>query len=72
MNVSFIAAGGLILLGLYLARSQWPRRRRTAWGIALLAVAGAGKIIVGLVPENTRRSPKSPPAGSMTSASPSA
>jgi hypothetical membrane protein len=53
MNVSFIAAGVLILLGLYLTRSQWPPRRLTTWGIALLAVAGVGKIIVGLVPENT-------------------
>jgi hypothetical membrane protein len=53
MNASFIAAGVLILLGLYLTRSQWPRRRLTAWGMALLAVAGVGKIIVGLAPENT-------------------
>ncbi len=53
MNVSFIVAGVLILLGLYLTRSVWPRRRLTAWGMALLAVAGVGKIIVGLVPENT-------------------
>jgi hypothetical membrane protein len=53
MNVSFIVAGVLILLGLYLTRSVWPRRRLTAWGMALLAMAGVGKIIVGLVPENT-------------------
>jgi hypothetical membrane protein len=53
MNASFIAAGVLILLGVYLTRSVWPRRRLTAWGMALLAVAGVGKIIVGLVPENS-------------------
>ena len=53
MNGSFIAAGVLILLGLYLTRSQWPRRRLTAWGRTLLAIGGIGKIIVGLVPENT-------------------
>lgn len=53
MNAAFIAAGVLILAGLYLTRSQWPRRRLTAWGVGLLAIAGAGKIIVGLVPENT-------------------
>jgi hypothetical membrane protein len=53
MNISFIVTGVLILLGLYLTRSQWPRRRLTTWGMALLAAAGAGKIIVGLVPENT-------------------
>jgi hypothetical membrane protein len=54
MNVSFIAAGALILLGLYLTRSVWPRRRLTAWGMAFLALAGVGKIVVGLAPENTR------------------
>ncbi len=53
MNLSFIVTGVLILLGLYLTRSQWPRCRLTAWGMALLAAAGVGKIIVGLVPENT-------------------
>lgn len=39
MNASFIAAGALILLGLYLTRSQWPRRRLAAWGILLLGLA---------------------------------
>jgi hypothetical membrane protein len=53
MNASFIVAGVLILLGAYLTRSQWPRRRLTSWGVALLMAAGVGKIIVGLVPENT-------------------
>jgi hypothetical membrane protein len=53
MNASFIVTGVLILLGTYLTRSQWPRRRLTTWGMALLAVAGVGKVIVGLVPENT-------------------
>jgi hypothetical membrane protein len=53
MNASFIAAGVLILLGVYLTRSVWPRRRLTTWGMVLLAVAGVGKITVGLVPENT-------------------
>lgn len=53
MNASFIVAGVLILLGAHLTRSQWPRRRLTTWGVALLMAAGVGKIIVGLVPENT-------------------
>jgi hypothetical membrane protein len=48
-----IAAGVLILLGLFLTRPQWPSRRLATWGMALLAAAGVGKIIVGLVPENT-------------------
>jgi hypothetical membrane protein len=53
MNVCFIVTGALILLGAFLTRSQWPRRRLSAWGVALLAAAGVGKIIVGLAPENT-------------------
>lgn len=53
MNASFVVTGVLILLGTYLTRSQWPRRRMTAWGVTLLMAAGLGKIIVGLVPENT-------------------
>jgi hypothetical membrane protein len=52
MNLTFILTGGLILVGLFLTRSIWPRRRLTTWGLALLAVAGAGTMLVGLSPEN--------------------
>src|SRR4029453_6560486 len=41
-----------ILVGLFLTRSMWPRRRLTAWGLVLLGVAGAGTMLVGLSPEN--------------------
>ena len=52
MNLTFILTGGLILVGLFLTRSIWPRRRLTTWGLALLGVAGAGTMLVGLSPEN--------------------
>jgi hypothetical protein len=53
MNVSFVAAGVLLLLGLYFTRRQWPSRRRSTWGFVSLTLAGLGKIVVGLVPENS-------------------
>jgi hypothetical membrane protein len=52
MNTTFVLTGGLILVGLFLTRSIWPRRRLTTWGWILLGVAGAGTILVGLSPEN--------------------
>jgi hypothetical membrane protein len=51
MNLTFLT-GVLILVGLFLTRSIWPRRRLTTWGLVLLGVAGAGTILVGLSPEN--------------------
>src|SRR5579884_1510895 len=54
MNVSFVLTGILLLLGLYFTRDIWPRRALTTWGIVFLTLAGAGKIIVGLDPENLR------------------
>lgn len=54
MNASFILTGVVLLLGLYLTRDIWPRRRLTTWGIMFLTLAGIGKIIVGLDPENVR------------------
>jgi hypothetical membrane protein len=53
MNVSFILAGVLLLLGLYLTRKAWPNTRRTTWGFSFLVLAGLGKIVVGLAPENS-------------------
>ena len=52
MNATFVVTGALILVGLFLTRAVWPRRRPTTWGLALLAVAGAGTILIGLSPEN--------------------
>jgi hypothetical membrane protein len=52
MNASFVATGILMLLGLYLIRPAWPGGRLARWGAALFALAGIGKIIVGLAPGN--------------------
>ncbi len=54
MNMSFVVAGALFLLGLYFTRRAWPRLRLTTWAFAFIALAGLGKIIVGLAPENER------------------
>lgn len=52
MNASFILTGVLILLGLFFTRHAWPRRRLTTWGATFLVLAGLGKIVVGVAPEN--------------------
>ena len=52
MNLTFVLTGVLILVGAFLTRSMWPRRRLTTWGLVLLGLAGAGTILVGLSPEN--------------------
>jgi len=52
MNVSFIVTGLLLLFGLYLTRTVWPRTRVMRYGLAFLVLASLGKIVVGLVPEN--------------------
>ncbi len=52
MNAAFIVTGALILLGLILTRSAWPRRRLTSWGFAFLALGSVGKIMVGFTPKD--------------------
>lgn len=52
MNGAFIVTGLLFLLGIIGTRRAWPRRRLTIWGLAALALAGAGEILAGLAPEN--------------------
>jgi hypothetical membrane protein len=52
MNATFVVTGALILIGLFLTRPIWPRRRLTTWGLVLLGVAGVGTILIGLSPEN--------------------
>lgn len=52
MNVGLVVTGVLILLGAFLIRRAWPRRRLTTWGLVFLAVTGAGTILVGMSPEN--------------------
>ena len=53
MNASFIIAGILTIAGALLLRSSWPRSRATAVALVLWVITGLGKIVVGLVPENT-------------------
>jgi hypothetical membrane protein len=53
MNASFIIAGILTIAGALLLRHFWPRSRGTTVALVLLVVTGLGKIVVGLVPENT-------------------
>jgi hypothetical membrane protein len=52
MNASFILLGLIILFGGALMHTAFPSGRSRAAGFALLALAGAGIIAVGLFPEN--------------------
>jgi hypothetical membrane protein len=53
MNASFIITGVLTIAGAFLLQQMWPHRRLTTVALALWVIAGLGKIVVGLVPENT-------------------
>jgi hypothetical membrane protein len=53
MNASFIIAGILTIAGAVLLRRFWPRSRGTTVALVLWVITGFGKIVVGLVPENT-------------------
>ena len=52
MNASFVLAGILTIAGTVLLFRFWPRRRMSTIALALLLVAGLGKILVGFAPEN--------------------
>ena len=52
MNASFIALGLLVIAAGLLLWHWWPCRRVARIGLVLWVVAGIGKVIVGLVPEN--------------------
>jgi hypothetical membrane protein len=52
MNASFVVIGILTLVGAVLLRPYWPAGRLATTGVALWVLAGLGKIVVGLVPEN--------------------
>jgi hypothetical membrane protein len=53
MNASFIVTGILTIAGAVLLHRFWPRRRSTNLALVLWIITGIGKIVVGLVPENT-------------------
>ncbi|MDA0564062.1 DUF998 domain-containing protein [Streptomonospora sp. S1-112] len=54
MNVSFVLEGVLLMAGVALVTSLWPRRGRlTAWlGGALLLVQAVGWVVIGLAPSD--------------------
>ena len=54
MNTSFVIFGVLTIAGAVLLRRIWPAGHLARWALILWILAGIGKIIVGLVPENTR------------------
>ena len=59
MNASFISLGVIILLGIALTWRAFPPGRTRMIGLALLALAGPGEILVGLFPENVNITPHS-------------
>jgi hypothetical membrane protein len=52
MNASFVTIGILTMVGAVLLRRFWPSGGLATAGTVLWVVAGLGKIVVGLVPEN--------------------
>ena len=57
MNASFTSLGLIILLGIALTWRAFPLGRTRMIGLALLALAGPGEILVGLFPENVNITP---------------
>jgi hypothetical membrane protein len=53
MNASFAVFGVPTVAGALLLRRIWPTGRLAHWALALWLLSGLGKIIVGLVLENT-------------------
>ena len=53
MNAAFVIFGVLTIAGAVLLRRIWPTGHLARWALALWILSGVGKIIVGLVPENT-------------------
>ncbi|MDY7558926.1 DUF998 domain-containing protein [Cryobacterium sp. 10C3] len=52
MNASFVLTGILTIIGTILLWGLWPKRRMVTVALVLLIIAGVGKIMVGLVPED--------------------
>jgi hypothetical membrane protein len=54
MNAAFVLTGVLVIVGALLLRRLWPERRLSRIATWLFVISGMGKVVVGLVPENTR------------------
>lgn len=52
MNVGFMVAGLLMILGSVLTRTAWPRRRLSQTALLMIAIAGLGEILSGVAPGN--------------------
>jgi hypothetical membrane protein len=50
MNTGFLLLGVLIMLGAFLTRSMWPRRRLTTFGLIFVSLGGLGEMFAGLAP----------------------
>jgi hypothetical membrane protein len=59
MNISFISLGIIIPVGIALIWRAFPPGRACMFGLALLALAGPGEMLVGLFPENVNITPHS-------------
>ncbi|MET7685598.1 DUF998 domain-containing protein [Streptomyces sp. NPDC005423] len=53
MNVSFVVSGILAAVGMVLLRPLWAKQRTVTVAYWLWLASAAGKVLVGLVPENT-------------------
>ena len=53
MNLSLLGLGLSMAIGSTLIYVVLPKRRGSRWGLAAMAVAGLGVMLVGLFPENT-------------------
>ena len=53
MNASFILSGLLLIAGTLLLWMFWSPRKIAIFAQVLWLIAGVGKVVVGLVPENT-------------------
>lgn len=57
MNASFAFTGLTVVSGAVLVRNAFPSARLRSWGLALVALAGVGFVLVGVFPENVNFPP---------------
>jgi len=52
MNAGFILLGILTIVGMFLSRGAFPKRKLTSTGILFITLGGLGEILAGLFPGN--------------------